>query len=151
MQVLGSAGAGGLSLRPAWATSSNTKWKTHFFLKNEMVFISDKILSRKASWPDREMTDKAKSTSFISCDKKRILRKKRRVSMGRERRSDSLHPGLQGQKQLALVGGDQGYGARGPCLGQCAHIVSRDSHNCISGKMRVWLHLSLADMFYLNL
>ncbi|EDL28899.1 RIKEN cDNA 2410004L22, isoform CRA_b, partial [Mus musculus] len=44
----------------------------------DLSAIDDKILSRKASWPDREMTDKAKSTSFISCDKKRILRKKRR-------------------------------------------------------------------------
>ncbi|XP_036010258.1 HAUS augmin-like complex subunit 8 isoform X2 [Mus musculus] len=45
----------------------------------DLSAIDDKILSRKASWPDREMTDKAKSTSFISCDKKRILRKKRRM------------------------------------------------------------------------
>lgn len=44
----------------------------------DLSAIDDKILSRKASWPDREMTDKAKSTSFISCDKKRTLRKKRR-------------------------------------------------------------------------
>lgn len=36
----------------------------------DLSAIDDKILSRKASWPDREMTDKAKSTSFISCDKK---------------------------------------------------------------------------------
>ncbi|XP_021070533.1 HAUS augmin-like complex subunit 8 [Mus pahari] len=37
----------------------------------DLSAIDDKILSRKASWPDREMTDKAKSTSFITCDKKK--------------------------------------------------------------------------------
>ncbi|XP_076769853.1 HAUS augmin-like complex subunit 8 [Arvicanthis niloticus] len=43
-----------------------------------MVFISDKIMSRKASQLDREMTDKAKSTLFTSCNKTGVLRKKRR-------------------------------------------------------------------------
>lgn len=117
-----------------------------------MVFISDKILSRKASWPDREMTDKAKSTSFTSCDKKRIPRKKRRVRTWEQR--EGLTPCTQGSRgrsnwpswvEIRVMV------PVGPCSDQCAHIVSRDSHNCISGKMRVWLHLSLADMFYLNL
>ncbi|XP_076770557.1 LOW QUALITY PROTEIN: HAUS augmin-like complex subunit 8 [Arvicanthis niloticus] len=39
--------------------------------------IDDKIMSRKASRLDREMTDKAKSTLFASCDKTGVLRKKR--------------------------------------------------------------------------
>lgn len=94
------------------------KHQVIYFKINDMVFISDKVLSRKASRPDSDMTDKAKSTSFVSCDKKRTLQKKRRVSMGTERRSDSLHPGLQGQKQLALLG----YGAHGSLLGSvCPH------------------------------
>ncbi|XP_034375728.1 HAUS augmin-like complex subunit 8 isoform X3 [Arvicanthis niloticus] len=44
----------------------------------DLSAIDDKIMSRKASRPDREMTDKAKSTSFASCDKTGVLRKKRR-------------------------------------------------------------------------
>lgn len=44
----------------------------------DLSAIDDKILSRKDSQLDREMTGKAKCMSFASCDKKRILRKKRR-------------------------------------------------------------------------
>lgn len=44
----------------------------------DLSAIDDKILSRKALRPDSDMTDKAKSTSFASCDKKRILQTKRR-------------------------------------------------------------------------
>lgn len=83
-------------------------------------------MSRTASQLDREMTDKAKSTSFASCDKKRILRKKRQVSTGTEKRSHSLHPGLQGQMQLVLLDGDQGYGAHGSLLRSvCPHSEQR--------------------------
>lgn len=44
----------------------------------DLSAIDDKILSRKALRPDSDMTDKATSTSFASCDKKRTLGKKKR-------------------------------------------------------------------------
>lgn len=42
----------------------------------DLSAIDDKILSRKALRPDSDITDKAKSTSFASCDRKGILQKK---------------------------------------------------------------------------
>lgn len=119
MQVPGSAEAEGLSLGH-YGLPLQTQ--VVYFKINDMVFISDKIMSRETSRAESNIKDKDEPTSFGSADKKGTLRKEGLVSMGTERRSDSLHPGLQGQKQLALLGGHQGYGAHGSLLRSvCPH------------------------------
>lgn len=76
---------------------------------------------------------------------------KKQVSMGTENISHSLQMGLQGKSELALWVESRVMMSMTPCSGQCAQVVSRDTHNYNSGKMRVWLHLCQTDIFYLNL
>lgn len=88
-----------------------------------MVFVLEKSMFQKAPQIDRTMAKKAEPSSFTAPEKKSVPGKEKQVSMGTKDRSD-----FQGPRAMAPVG---------PCSGQYAHVLSRDTHKIlISGEMR---------------